>query len=110
MSKEMNCASLEAFFKSMDSSDLRDLDKKGGLVAWCPNRGFILSVGEPSDRAFHEWIQHDGLISTEIWTPSQELKTKPSELKERLIEDSEVIVCSLEMKLDYQFARNDSGL
>ncbi len=107
MSKKMTCESLGAFFKSLSAADLRALDNSGGLVAWCPNRGFMLSIGDPSDRAFHEWIQHDGLISTTVWTAWQEFKTKPSELRALLVEQAEANFCSLEMKLDQKLDQGE---
>ena len=100
MFREMTCETLEAFFKSVSAADLRALDANGGLLAWCPDDGFTISVGDPTDRRQHEWIEHAGLISAEIRTPAQEFKTKAAQLKKELIEDAEVYFCVLDAKLD----------
>ncbi len=100
MKKEMTLEALKGFFKSVSAAELRSLDTFGGLLAWCPNRGFMLSVGDPTNRAFHEWILQDGLISTKIRTPAQEFKPKAAQVKKELVEDSEVYFCSLDMELD----------
>lgn len=98
MKKEMTCEGLSAFFKTVSAAELRSLDATGGLLVWCPQRGFILSVGDPTDRAFHEWLQHDALISAEIRTPAQEFKTKAGQVRTELIEDAEVFICALGQK------------
>lgn len=100
MKKEMTVEALQGFFKSMSAAELRSLDANGGLLAWCPNRGVMLSVGDPTNRAFHEWILQDGLISTEIRTPAEEFKTKAAQVKKELIEDAEVYFCALDFRLD----------
>jgi hypothetical protein len=93
MTIEMNVKTAKAFYESLDAAELRELDSKGGRLAWCPADGFVLSLGESSDRAQHEWL--DGLVSTEIRTAAQEFATKPAQMLAELIEDAEAHLCAL---------------
>lgn len=93
MTIEMNVKTAKSFYESLDAAELRKLDSKGGRLAWCPADGFVLSVGESSDRAQHEWL--DGLVSIEIRTAAQEFATKPMQVLAELIEGAEAHLAHL---------------
>jgi hypothetical protein len=97
MTNQMNVKTAKKFFKSLDATDLRNLDSQGGLLAWCPVGGFALSLGEASDRAQHEWL--GGLASTVLRTPAQEFATKPAQMRAELINDAEALLCALEAEI-----------
>jgi hypothetical protein len=97
MTIEMNVKTAKEFYESLDAADLRKLDSQGGRLAWCPADGFVLSLGESSDRAPHEWL--DGLVSTEIRTAAQEFATKPEQVLAELIADAEAHLCALDAEV-----------
>lgn len=100
MKNEMTVEALRDFYKSITTAGLRELDAKGGLLAWGCDEGFTISVGEPSSRAQHEWIQHAGFVSVEIRSPAQEFKTKAALVRSELMEEAEHQICNLDAKLD----------
>jgi hypothetical protein len=98
MLNEMTLTALTGFYGNMAAADLRELDNKGGLLAWSQGRGFEVSYGCPSDRAMHEQI--DGLSRVEIADGSQEFRSTAKQTRAWLLDGAEAHLDSLEEQLD----------